>query len=105
MIKHKQDLASHANISQSSAEISAATAESHNTNCKLPSPVSEIPSTAKEDGRIFNYGLHVIQLGTLLMQLNDTEKEGDGERSLRNWKLLMLCIVNANCILGRDRVL
>lgn len=24
------------------------------------------------------------------MQLNDTEKEGDGDRSLINWKLLML---------------
>lgn len=24
------------------------------------------------------------------MQLNDTETEGDGQRSLRNWKLLML---------------
>ena len=23
------------------------------------------------------------------MQLNDTETEGDGEKSLRNWKLLM----------------
>ena len=49
--------------------------------------ISEIPPSV-EDDRIFNYGLHVIQLGTLL-QLNDTKKEGDGERSLRNWKLLM----------------
>lgn len=24
------------------------------------------------------------------MQLNDTEKEGDGERCIMNWKLLML---------------
>jgi len=30
----------------------------------------------------------VIQLGTLLMQLHDTEKEGDGECNLRNAKLL-----------------
>ena len=89
MIKHKQNLASQANINQKSAKISAAKADSHNTNCKLPSPVSEIAPTMREDG-IFNYGLHVIRLGTLLMQLNDTEKEGDGERSLRNWKLLML---------------
>ena len=89
MIKRKQNLSSHANINQTSAEISTAKADSHNTNCQLPSPVSEIAPTVKEDG-IFNYGLHVIQLGTLLMQLNDTEKEGDGERSLRNWKLLML---------------
>lgn len=31
-----------------------------------------------------------MQLGVLLMQLNDTEAEGDGDRSLRNWKILML---------------
>jgi hypothetical protein len=37
-----------------------------------------------------NYTLQVIQLGMFLMQLNDTEKEGDGERCLMNWKLLML---------------
>ncbi|CAB4011750.1 Hypothetical predicted protein [Paramuricea clavata] len=42
-----------------------------------------------EDG-VMNYALQVIQLGVLLMQLNDTEKEGDGERCLMNWKLLML---------------
>lgn len=54
-----------------------------------PSPISNIPTTSTEDRRM-NYGLQVIQLGVLLMQLNDTESEGDGERSLRNWKLLML---------------
>ena len=42
-----------------------------------------------EDG-VMNYALQVIQLGMFLMQLNDTEKEGDGERCLMNWKLLML---------------
>ena len=41
-----------------------------------------------EDG-VMNYALQVLQLGVFLMQLNDTEKEGDGEQCLRNWKLLL----------------
>ena len=44
---------------------------------------------ATED-RLMNYASQVIQLGMMLMQLNDTEKEGDGERCIMNWKLLML---------------
>lgn len=51
--------------------------------------VSDIPSGSQEDRRL-NYGLQVIQLGVMLMQLYDTEKEGDGDRSLINWKMLML---------------
>ena len=43
-----------------------------------------------------NYGLTCIQLGIMLMQLNDTEKEGDGERCLINWKLLMLYFRSRN---------
>ena len=54
------------------------------TISKLP------PQDAGHDDRILNYGLQVIQLGTLLMQLHDTEKEGDGDRNVRNAKLLML---------------
>ena len=54
-----------------------------------PSPVSTISTVSSED-RQMNYGLQVIQLGVMLLQLNETEAEGDGERSLRNWKLLML---------------
>ena len=42
------------------------------------------------DDKVMNYALQCIQLGIMLMQLNDTEKEGDGERCLMNWKLLML---------------
>ena len=42
--------------------------------------VSSIPTDSQED-RLFNYGLQVLQLGVMLMQLNDTE-HGDGERSL-----------------------
>ena len=37
-----------------------------------------------------NYGCQILQLGLMLMQLNDTEKEGDGDRSVINWKMLML---------------
>ncbi|XP_028408673.1 uncharacterized protein LOC114531236 isoform X2 [Dendronephthya gigantea] len=45
---------------------------------------------APDEDRLFNYASQCIQLGIMLMQLNDTEKEGDGERSIINWKLLML---------------
>ena len=55
----------------------------------LPSPVSDLPVGSSED-RVLNYGLQVIQLGVFLMQMDDTEREGDGERMMRNWKLLML---------------
>lgn len=57
-----------------------------------PEPtISNIPpQDPQKDDRVLNYGLQVIQLGILLMQLHDTEKEGDGERNLRNAKLLML---------------
>ena len=56
---------------------------------ELPSPISSIPTSTSEDRRM-NYGLQILQLGVFLMELNDTEAEGDGQRSLRNWKLLML---------------
>ncbi|XP_078365968.1 uncharacterized protein LOC144650183 isoform X2 [Oculina patagonica] len=59
------------------------------THVEPPSPVSSIPTSSTEDRRM-NYGLQIMQLGVLLVQLNDTEAEGDGLRSLRNWKLLML---------------
>ena len=58
-------------------------------NSNLNSNISEIPPGSAED-RFLNYGLQVIQLGIMLMQLNDTEAEGDGERSLLNWKMLLL---------------
>jgi len=53
-----------------------------------PSPVSAIPTSSTENQRM-NYVLQVMQRRLLLMQLNDTETEGDGERSLRNKTLLM----------------
>ena len=56
---------------------------------EFPSPISSIPTTTSEDRRM-NYGLQILQRGVFLMHLNDTEAEGDGQRSLRNWKLLML---------------
>ena len=55
---------------------------------EIISPVSSIPTSSTEDRRM-NYGLQVLQLGVFLMQLNDTEAEGDGERRLRNWEMLM----------------
>ena len=50
------------------------------------------PSAEKPSGpdHLYYYACQCIQLGVMLMQLNDTEKEGDGERSIINWKLLML---------------
>ena len=45
--------------------------------------VSGIRSDSQDD-RLLNYGLQVLQLGVMLMQLNDTECEGDGARSLIN---------------------
>ena len=41
-----------------------------------------------QDDKIHNYSHHVVELGMVLMQLIDTAREGDGERSVRNWKLL-----------------
>ena len=45
-------------------------------NCA--SAISNISSGNQED-RVLNYGFQVIQLGMVLMQLNDTEHEGDGD--------------------------
>ena len=56
---------------------------------EAPSSHSESATPPKED-RLMNYALQCLQLGVMLMQLNDTEKEGDGERSIINWKPLML---------------
>lgn len=57
---------------------------------KQGTPASESAVTPKEDDRLMNYASQCLQLGVMLMQLSDTEKEGDGERSIINWKLLML---------------
>lgn len=53
----------------------------------LPCPSS---GQVKEQDNVFNYVLSMLPLGLFLMQLNDIEQEGDGERMMRNWKLLML---------------
>ena len=45
---------------------------------------------AKNEDHVFNYGLKVMQMGMFFIQLDDTEREGDGERMMRNWKMLML---------------
>ena len=34
------------------------------------------------DDHILNYGIWIIQFGLIMMQLNDTEHEGDGERAV-----------------------
>ena len=60
-----------------------------NQTQQVPLPQSTLEPSDEED-RVMNYGLRILQLGVFLMQLNDTEKEGDGDRALRNWKLLML---------------
>ena len=40
------------------------------------------------DDKVQNYGLSLIELFIVLMQLNDTIHEGDGDRSVINWKYL-----------------
>jgi hypothetical protein len=62
------------------------------TECTEVNPPSTTVHERKEEtpDRLMNYALQCIQLGVFLMQLNDTEREGDGERCLRNWKMLML---------------
>ena len=55
----------------------------------IPRLQSNLPASEFED-RIMNYGLQILQMGVLLMQMNDTEKEGDGEQALGNRKLLLL---------------
>ena len=39
---------------------------------------------------VTNYARQVIQMGLMLMNLNDTEREGDGECIIINWKVLLL---------------
>ena len=60
------------------------------------SNVEENSLSHNEEDRVMNYALQVIQLGVFPMQLNDTEKEGDGERCLMNWKLLILYFRSRN---------
>ena len=43
-----------------------------------------------KDDLLKNYALWVIQMGMMLLQMNDTEKEGDGERAIINSKVLLL---------------
>lgn len=40
------------------------------------------------EDKIHNYSRQVVVLGMILVQLIDTAREGDGERSVRNWKLM-----------------
>ena len=55
----------------------------------LPDPEGEqCMSTNIQEDKIANYSHQVIELGLILMQLIDTAREGDGERSVRNWKML-----------------
>ena len=41
------------------------------------------------DDKVQNYGLSLIELFVVLMQLNDTIHEGDGYRNVINWKYLL----------------
>lgn len=68
------------------------TQEEQSTKQPEPTPSSHSESAVppREKDRLMNYASQCLQLGVMLMQLNDTEKEGDGERCIMNWKLLML---------------
>ena len=41
------------------------------------------------DDKVQYYGLSLIELFIVLMQLNDTIHEGDGDRNVMNWKYLL----------------
>ena len=41
------------------------------------------------DDKVQNYGLSLIELFIVLMQLNDTIHEGDGDRNVIKWKYLL----------------
>lgn len=73
-------------IAQSPPSESATTQENE---CTREHSTANSTKSSDEDGAM-NYALQVVQLGVFLMQLNDTEKEGDGERCIINWKLLMM---------------
>jgi hypothetical protein len=59
---------------------------------QTPTSQPQIPPAEdlKSEDHVMNYALQVMQMGIFFMQLDDTEHEGDGERMMRNWKLLML---------------
>lgn len=58
--------------------------------CGTTQPSDPNPPAHPDEDGVRNYALQCIQLGVMLMQLNDTEREGDGDRCIRNWKLLLL---------------
>ena len=49
---------------------------------------SDAETQVQSTDKVANYSHQVIELGLILMQLIDTAKEGDGERSIRNWKII-----------------
>ncbi len=53
-------------------------------------PKISTDETLEQQDHVFNYGLQLVQMGLFFMQLDDSEHEGDGERMMRNWKMLML---------------
>lgn len=55
------------------------------------------------DDHVNNYARQVIQMGLMLMNLNDTEKEGDGRRMVINWKILLLYF--RSCKWGRNMLM
>ena len=65
-------------------------AQEHAGNKTTPSSSTASTETSRAEDRLHNYASQCLQLGVLLMQLNDIEKESDGERCIMNWKLLML---------------
>ena len=79
----------HLAIPGSSASNQSQTQE-HSSKEASPSSSTASTEPSTTEDRLYNYASQCLQLGVLVMQLNDTEKEGDGERCLMNWKLLML---------------
>lgn len=46
-------------------------------------------SGVSDDDKVMNYGLCLIELFVIPMQVNDTVHEGDGDRNVINWKYLL----------------
>ena len=71
------------NIASNPPENTSGSSVSSSGNAPTVSADQNPPTQSNED-RVRNYALQYMQLGVMLMQLNDTEKEGDGERCLES---------------------
>ncbi|XP_070543961.1 uncharacterized protein [Ptychodera flava] len=60
----------------------------HNYTSEHPIGVTQIPDGDVDRVRL--YSKTVLELGMMFIQLDDTHKEGDGDRDIINWKYLLM---------------